>query len=147
MRARDLARSAVVVEQSEDALTVLRRLARSGQPGLVVLAPGGPVVVPAARVLRVALPAYVLDDPSLGRVWDEASADRLAGVLAGRHVADLLGPLDGVAFPRAVVEPDATLVEIVDVMAEEDSPLVAVMDGSELVGVVTAAQVLDLLVA
>lgn len=147
MRARDLLRPAVVVAPDDDAVDALRRMAADGGPGLVVRSAGRPVVVPASQVLRVALPRYVLDDPSLGRVWDEGSADRLADGLAGRTVADLLRALDDDDEPvSAVVDPDATLVEIAAVMAEAHTPLVAVVEGADLLGVVTAAQVLKRLV-
>lgn len=147
MRARDLIRPAIVADPGDAAVDALRRMAADGGPGLVVRAPRGLVVVPASQVLRVALPRYVLDDPSLGRVWDEGSADQLADGLAGRRVADLLDALDTDDEPvSAVVDPDATLVEIAAVMAEAHTPLVAVVDGTDLLGVVTAAQVLQRLV-
>jgi CBS domain-containing protein len=140
-------RPAVVVDPGDDAHESLRRLAASGGPGIVVRTARGPVVIPSSQVLRVALPRYVLDDPSLGRVWDEASADRVADVLAGRRVVDLLGVLDEEdERVAAVVDPDATLVEVAAVMAEAHAPLVAVVDGADLLGVVTVAQVLERLV-
>jgi hypothetical protein len=73
-------------------------------------------------VLRVVLPQYVLDDPSLGRAWDEASADALAGRLEGRRVADLVSAL-GLSrnLPEPVVDGDSTLVEIAEVMAATGS--------------------------
>ena len=75
VRARDLTQSASAVRPGADAALALKTLASSGLPGLVVDAGGSFVVVPASQVLRVVLPRYVLDDPALGRVWDEVSAE------------------------------------------------------------------------
>jgi CBS domain-containing protein len=73
-------------------------------------------------------------------VWDEASADRLAERLAGLRVADLLGALETDADgPGAVVDGDATAVEVAAVMAAAHIPLVVVVDGGVLVGAVTAS--------
>jgi len=101
------------------------------------------VVVPASQVLRVALPRYVLDDPALARVWDEASADRLAERLTSLRIADLLGALEtGTDVPGAVVDGDATAVEVAAVMAAAHIPLVVVVDNGVLVGAVTASSLI-----
>jgi CBS domain-containing protein len=140
MRARELAQPVEVVGPTDDVATAMRLVPSSGLPGLVVAVGDSFVVVPASQVLRVALPRYVLDDPALARVWDEASADRLAERLAGLRVADLLGALETDADgPGAVVDGDATAVEVAAVMAAAHIPLVVVVDGGVLVGAVTAS--------
>ncbi|NMM17878.1 MAG: CBS domain-containing protein [Cellulomonas sp.] len=140
MRARELAQPVEVVGPTDDVATAMRLVPSSGLPGLVVAVGDSLVVVPASQVLRVALPRYVLDDPALAWVWDEASADRLAERLAGLRVADLLGALETDADgPSAVVDGDATAVEVAAVMAAEHIPLVLVVDGGVLVGAVTAS--------
>jgi CBS domain-containing protein len=143
VRARELAQSVDVVRPADDVATAMRLVGSSGLPGLVVAVGDSFVVVPASQVLRVALPRYVLDDPALARVWDEASADRLAERLAGLRVADLLGALEtDPDAPGAVVDGDATSVEVAAVMAAAHIPLVVVVDGGVLVGAVTASSLI-----
>jgi CBS domain-containing protein len=146
MLARDLAQPAALVDLSTPALDALRQLSDSGLPGLVVRVDRRYVVVPSSQVLRIALPRYVLDDMTLGRVWDEGSADALASKLAGRTVAYLLAALDrSEDESAAVVDGDTTAVEIASVMALENLPLVAVVDRGEFRGVVTVDRLIEVL--
>ena len=148
MRARNLAEEAPYVRSDAAAIDALRALTSAGLPGVVVRDGDGFVVIPASQVLRVLLPQYVLDDPSLGRVWDEASADGLAARLSDRRVADLvkaLGLTDD--LPEPVVEGDATLVEVAAVMAAARVPMVAVVEDGHFVGVVTVNRLVARLIA
>ena len=123
---------------ADSASDALRLLITGDLPGVVVRDGETYVVVPASQVLRVALPQYVLDDPSLGRVWDEASADDLVARLKGKRVSDLVAALDlDDDVPEPAVDGDATAVEIAAVMTSAHVPLVAVVDGGHFVGVVT----------
>ncbi len=140
MDARALAEPATTVHPSDDLGAALRTLAVSGLPGLVVQTGGTFVVVPTSQVLRGVLPRYVLDDPALGRVWDEDSADGLATRLAGKRVDDLIAALDDASH---VVDADATVVEIAAVMAASRVPLIAVVDANKLLGVVTANRLIQ----
>jgi CBS domain-containing protein len=138
VRARDLAEPAPVLAPDDAALEALRVLVTAGLPGLVVRDGDGFNVVPASQVLRVALPQYVLDDPSLGRVWDEASADALATTLAERTVTDLVAAIHrGDDYPEPTVDGDATIVEIAAIMCSAHVPLVAVVDDDGYHGIVT----------
>ena len=123
-------------------------LTTAGLPGVVVRDGDKFVVIPASQVLRVLLPQYVLDDPSLGRVWDEASADALAARLEGRLVSDLVSAL-GLSkdLPEPAVDGDATLVEIAAVMANARVPLVAVVEAGHFIGVVTVNRLVGRLIA
>lgn len=143
VRARELARPVPVVGPADDLTAAMRLVGADGTPGLVVAVGDSFVVVPASQVLRAPLPRYLLDDPALARVWDEGSADRLAERLEGLHVADLLAVLDvDPDAPAAVVDGDATGVEIAAVMAAAHVPLVAVVDDGRLVGAVTAVSLI-----
>ncbi|MGB7981756.1 MAG: CBS domain-containing protein [Candidatus Nanopelagicales bacterium] len=137
MLARDLAILAPVLRPQEPAIEALHLLTTSGLPGVVIHDGRTYTVVPASQVLRVVLPQYVLDDPSLGRVWDEASADTVADRLAGLHISDLL---DAVVrdddWPEPAVGGDATVVEIAATMASAHTPLVAVVEGGKYIGMV-----------
>ena len=148
MRARDLAGAAPFVRSNDDALDALTILTTAGLPGVVVRDGDGFAVIPASQVLRVLLPQYVLDDPSLARVWDEASADRIAQRLQGRRVADLVSALGlSEELPEPVVEGDATLVEVAAVMAAARVPMVAVVEGGHFLGVVTVNHLVGRLIA
>lgn len=138
MRARDLLEMAPFVRVDDAVMRALSTLTTAGLPGVVVRDGDAFTVIPASQVLRVLLPQYVLDDPSLGRVWDEASADALVSRLEGKRVSDLVDALglDG-GQPDPVVDGDATLVEIAAVMAAARVPMVAVVDGGHFAGVVT----------
>jgi CBS domain-containing protein len=148
MRARDMAEVAPFVRSNDEAMSALMTLTTAGLPGVVVRDGTSFVVIPASQVLRVLLPQYVLDDPSLGRVWDEASADALAGRLEGRRVADLVSALGlSNALPEPVVDGDSTVVEVAAVMAAARVPMVAVVDGGHFVGVVTVNRLVGRLIA
>ncbi|MGY4642871.1 CBS domain-containing protein [Cellulomonas sp. URHB0016] len=141
MHARDLARHVDVLVPSDPLTAAFQRIESSSLPGLVVRTRDGFVVVPASQVLRVALPRYVLDDPALGRVWDESSADAVAARLASLQVSDLLAAQERPGRPHGV-DGDATLVEIAAVMAAAHVPLVVVVEDDALLGVVTAHQLI-----
>jgi len=150
MRARDLAETFPVVRPDTDALTATRLLVDQGLPGLVVTDRGGrPVVIlPGSQVLRFALPDYVEEDPQLAAVFPEAEADRFCDALAGRTVAELM---PGKEFlpqrdrDRPIVRPEATALEIASVMSRQKSPVVAVVDGENILGVVTVHRLLGAL--
>jgi CBS domain-containing protein len=144
VRARELAVPAPVVESDRLVGDALRILVSAGLPGIVVHDESGFLVIPASQVLRVALPRYVRDDPSLARVWDEASADALSSRLAALTVADLVRALDRPErAPDTAVDGDATVVEIAAVMSAAHVPLVAVVDGGRFLGVVTVNGLVD----
>ena len=52
---------------------------------------GTPVdVLPASQVVRLLVPAYVQEDPSLAGVLNESMADRIADKLGGKSVRAVL---------------------------------------------------------
>jgi CBS domain-containing protein len=147
MLARELARPFPTVTLDTDALEAARILAEQRLPGLIVLDDGGlpHTVLPGSQVLRFVVPKYVQDDPALARAFDERSADALADKLAGRTVRDMLPEKqDRLSVP--VVDPRSTAIEIAAGMAGLRSPLVAVVDGHELLGAITVSALLDHLV-
>jgi CBS domain-containing protein len=142
VHAEDLAEEFPVVDINSDALEAAKLLAERRLPGIVVTdREGHPhTVLPGSQVVRFLVPGYVQDDPSLAGVLSESLADRIAEKLGGVTVKTLIGDEKR---ELARVNADDTLLEVAAVMARMHSPLVAVMDGESLVGVITASRLLD----
>lgn len=143
MHASEMAEDFPVVTAESDAWDAVTQMAERRLPGLVVTdAAGKPVsVLPASQVVRILVPSYVQDDPSLAGVLSERMCDRVADKLRGKTVQALV-PAD--APEPAMVNADDTIVEVAAVMARLRSPLAVVMDGDKLVGVITASRLLQL---
>ena len=142
MRADKIAEEFPAVTLDSSALDAVRLLATRRLPGLVVTdSSGTPVaILPASQVVRLLVPPYVQEDPSLAGVLSESMADRVADKLGGKTVEAVL--------PKppphmATVKWDDTIVEVAAIMARDRSPLVAVMGDEGLVGVITASRILE----
>lgn len=142
MRAQQIAEEFPVVALDSDALDAVRMLATRRLPGLVVIdAAGAPVtILPASQVVRMLVPPYVQEDPSLAGVLSESMADRVADKLGGKTVKEVLPKPPP---EMATVNADDTLVEVAALMARNRSPLVAVIGDGALVGVITAPRLLE----
>ncbi|MFG1926439.1 CBS domain-containing protein [Cryptosporangium sp. NPDC048952] len=148
MLARDLVRPYPLVTADSDAFTAAKLVAERDLQAVLVT-DGGPdgapyAVLPAARLLELIVPAYILDDPRLAAVVDEPHADRLCDALAGRRVADCL-PEKHKMPP--VVAPDDTALEVATLMVRERSPLVVVVEDGRTLGVISSSHLLDRLLA
>jgi CBS domain-containing protein len=153
VRARDLAVAYETVSVDSDAVDAARLMAEHKLPGLLVLDEQGEpkAILPASQMIKVLVPAYVIEDPALAAVVDEKHADRLCQALAGRRVGDCLSSK---AAPPPIADPDDTALEVAALMAQVRSPLVAVAEkvraepgGREhgsirLLGVITASHLL-----
>ncbi len=149
MRARDLAQDLPTVGPDDPAFAAARLIAEGRLPGIAVVdAAGRPVaVLPASQVLRVVVPDYVREDPALARVVDEAGAERLCVQrLADERVSDLLSA-GRHRVELAAVDGDATVLECAAVMARLRSPLLVVVEDRQVRGVLTAAHLLEVLLA
>lgn len=146
MHAAEMAEEKPTVTLDTNALEAAEMLARDRLPALIVVdADGRPAaVLPASQVVRFLVPGYVQDDPSLARVLSESMADHAADKLQGRSVRDVL-PRDRPELP--VVNHDDTVIEVAAIMARLRCPMVAVMEGDRMVGVVSAARLLQLALA
>ena len=84
-----------LVRADSDALDAVRLIAEQRLPGLLVTdAAGRPSrILPASPVVRLLVPAYIQDDPSLAGVLSEITADHVADKLRGR-------PSSGRCCPR-----------------------------------------------
>lgn len=145
MHAADVVEMLPTARPNDDVLTAIRTMASQRLPALLVVGDMGEVVgcVSSVDLLQAALPRYFVEDRNLARVMDERSADRVATKLVGKHVADIV---DEGRVP--VAAPDATVVELAELMVEWRCPLVLVRaeDGTTL-GVVTANRLLESFVA
>lgn len=144
MRAARLARPFTVVGLDTDAMEAARAMAAEKLPGLIVCAEDGRpwTVLPGSQVLRFLLPTYIQDDPALARAFGDEDADRMCRRLTRVTVRDLLpAPRDLDELP--VVDADATSLEVAAVMARMHSPLVAVVEGSRVVGAITVSALLE----
>ncbi|MFD7001077.1 CBS domain-containing protein [Streptomyces mirabilis] len=150
MRARDLAVEYETVGVDSDALDAVRLMAEHRLPALLVLDERGApkAILPASQMIKILVPGYVVEDPTLAAVVDERHADRLCEALAGRKVGDCLSKTTP---PPAIAAPDDTALEVAAQMAQVRSPLVAVVDkdrsGTRLLGVITASHLLERLLA
>ena len=146
MRAEQIAEEFPVVTLDSNALDAVRLLATRRLPGLVVTdSAGTPVtILPASQVVRLLVPPYVQEDPSLAGVLSESMADHAADKLGGKTVKEVL-PKPPPAM--STVKSDDTIVEVAAIMARNRSPLVAVMSGKGLVGVITATRLLEVALA
>jgi len=142
VRAEKIAEEFPVVALDSNALDAVRLLATRRLPGLVVTdAAGRPfTILPASQVVRLLVPPYVQEDPSLAGVLSESMADRVADKLGGKTVEAVLPKPPP---EMATVNSDDTIVEVAAIMARNRSPLVAVMSGERLVGVITATRILE----
>ncbi len=144
VHAQDLATPYPTVRKDTDALEAIRTLTENERPALILVDDQDhPVaILPGSQVLRMAIPRYVQDDPTLARVVDETFADQMAERLAGKTVADLLPEK---RTPLPVVAPNDTVLEIAAIMAANRCPLVAVVeDGGKgaFLGAVSVSQLL-----
>ncbi|MBN1171831.1 MAG: CBS domain-containing protein [Micromonosporaceae bacterium] len=143
MKARDLAAPYPTVRIDTPMVEAARLLAGQDLPGLIVVNRQGEpfTVLPGTQVLRMAIPRYCQEDPTLARVIDEAAADLFLRHLGDRTVVECL-PERPKALP--VVDPNATVLEIAAVMAATATPLVAVLDDrGGLIGAITLDALLD----
>jgi CBS domain-containing protein len=146
VRARDLAVEYETVGIDTGAMAAARLMAEHRLPALLVVdGDGAPkAILPASQMIKILVPGYVVDDPTLAAVVDERHADQLCQSLKGRTVRDCLSK-DVPAPP--VADPDATALEVAAQMAQVRSPLVAVVEkdkaGTRLLGVITASHLLE----
>jgi CBS domain-containing protein len=142
VRAEQIAEEFPVVTSDSTALDAVRLMAERRLPGLVVTDPGGRplTILPASQVVRLLVPVYVQDDHSLAGVLGESAADKIAEKLGGKSVQQVL---PHPAPHMSAVNVDDTIVEVAAVMARDHCPLVAVISDNRLVGVITAARLLE----
>jgi CBS domain-containing protein len=146
MRARDMAEPFPTVGLRTNALTAARTMGDQRLPGLIVCEDDGRpyTILGGSQVVRFMIPAFVQDDPTLARVYDETASEKLMTRLSGRTVQDLL-PERRDRDELPIVDEDATILEVAAIMARMRSPLVAVVDGDRVIGAVTVSRLFEVL--
>lgn len=147
MHAVDVVETLPAARLDDAILPAMLMVLQRGLPGLAIADERGHVVACMSSVdlLRLVLPRYLHDQPHLARVFDEQHADRVAERLAQTPVRDVVGETAG-RVP--VVRPEATVVEIAEMMARQCCPLAMVeREGGGTLGIVTANRLLEVLVA
>jgi len=141
MHAHEIAEPYPVIQAETSALDAARMIARERRPGLVVSGRDGApsAVLSASQVVQFMVPDYVQDDPNLAGVMGEEPSAKIAERLQRATVASLL-PREPDELP--VLNSDDTVLEVAAIMARLSSPLAVVMDGGEILGVITASRLL-----
>jgi len=148
MSARKLAQPFPIVTPDTDAMEAAQTMAAQRLPGLIVCGDDGRpyTILPGSQVLRFLIPTYVQDNPALAGALDESASDELCRKLVRSTVRDLL-PRPQDVDELAVVDADATSLEVAAVMARMHSPLVAVVEddagGNRVIGAITVSRLLD----
>lgn len=135
-----------MIDLDSDAIDAARLLAEHRLPGILVTdADGSPhSVLPASQVVLFIIPKYVQDDPSLAGVLNESMCGQVVKRLRGKKVRDVI-PEWLTKIPAA--KADDNIVEVAALMAKYKSPLVAVQDGEQLLGVITSSRLLEVALA
>lgn len=128
MRATDVLVSQPTVSPDQSVAEAGRTIAATGRIGVVVARrDGSPVgLITAVDVLKLALPDYLVRDPSLAATLDEAAVEEMSARLQAKTVGEFIA--DRAVTVRAVpeVDPDATLLEIAAVLVSAGSTIAAV---------------------
>lgn len=146
MRAADVMETLPSVRLDDEFLSVLRMVSQHGWPGLVVVDEDDRVVTCLSSVdlVRLVLPRYLHDGPGLARVFDEEFADRMCTVLVDKPIRAVLGK----SAERVAARPQATVVELAELMARRNCSLVLVeSDDGGTLGVVSANRLLGVVAA
>ncbi len=143
IHAGDIAEAYPIVTLQTPARDAARLIGRDRLPALVVTGPDGrpAAILPASEVVRFMVPDYVQDDPALAGVLGEVPMEQITARLARATVADLIAAR---SVELAVLDVDDTVVELAATMARLRSPLCAVVEGTRMVGVVTASRLVEL---
>ncbi|MFF1506754.1 CBS domain-containing protein [Streptomyces sp. NPDC058326] len=146
MRAYELVEPYPSVSADDDAVTAARLFVEHRLPALLVLdGDQRPyAIVPGSQLLKVMVPEFVVQDPTLAGALRGGDAESFTEQLRGLTVAQWLPQHR--TMPT-VVGPDATALEIAAVMARTHTPLVAVVmadgEGVRTAGAITAARLME----
>ncbi len=112
--ADQLGRVLPVATESTTALEASRMIADNALHGIIVAdRTGHPrFAVSSVDVLRLLVPEYIVEDPTLARVYDPEAAREVLAKMAPRSIRALFDDGESVVRDIAVVPPDASPMEI-----------------------------------
>jgi CBS domain-containing protein len=136
VKARDLMQPVRVVNPDDPATELIRAFEDPALRAVAVVSGEGELigVISDEDLLYALLPSYVLDDHALARVLEEGAGATLRHRLEGKRVKECVHTT---RRQHAPVEPDATLVEVAAAMVRSGDPGVLVVEGNEVLGVIT----------
>jgi CBS domain-containing protein len=132
MRARDIQIELPMIDRTRSAAEASRVIADTGRIGVVVAdRDGNPLgMITAIDLFRLALPEYLLSDPSLAATLDEEGIAELIAKLRDKSVGEVIDDDSVRLRPVPEVDPGDTVVEIAAVMASAGSTI-AVVTGTQ----------------
>jgi CBS domain-containing protein len=132
MRARDIQIELPMIDRTRSAAEASRVIADSGRIGVVVADhDGNPLgMITAVDLFRLALPEYLLSDPSLAATLDEDGIAEMIAKLRDKSVGEVIDDDSVRLRPVPEVDPGDTVVEIAAVMASAGSTI-AVVTGAQ----------------
>jgi CBS domain-containing protein len=138
MRARDLVRPYPTLSAEAPASGAVRLAAVTSVRSFLVIGRSGALigVLSNTDILRAMLPSYVAESPTIASVLADEQPDRLWEHCHRKRVEQLV-------TPDAVVDAEATIVEVISVMIRTKAPLVGVVAEGRLLGGISLGQVLD----
>jgi CBS domain-containing protein len=139
MRARDLATPKVTFPRTATVGELVGAIAQGG--AVLVVDEAGRLrgVFSGAVLLRCLLPAYVQTDDQLAGVLEDRAAESLFQRVKDRQIDQLLPHLEELP----VVESEDSLIEVAAKMVKTASPLVAVVEGGEIIGGISLSDLLE----
>jgi CBS domain-containing protein len=146
MRAHDLQIMLPTVDRTTTVARATRIIADTDRVGVILADENGTPqsAISALDVLRLALPDYVIEDPSLAGVLDEGGVSDLLSGLGDHTIGDLIEDDRMTVRELAWVDADATVIEIAAVLVSQDTMITAVRAAENTsVGVVTLPIVVD----
>lgn len=139
MHASDALATLPTAHLSDPVLSVAKLVAEPERPGCVVVDGEDRVIgcLTSLDLLWLAEPRYLDDAPVLAKVFSEEQADRIAEELMGTRIGDIL---DLVSDRVPWVRPEATIVEVVNLLVSRSTELLLVKetDSPIALGVITA---------
>lgn len=128
MRAGDLYQELPTVDRATTVAQAARFTADTGVVGVLIVDRSGDPqsVLSALDVLRLGLPDYVIEDPSLARVLDAEDAADVVDRLAERTIGELIDD-DRVHLHELLwVDADATMMEVAGLLVAQNTRAAAV---------------------
>lgn len=132
MRATDIRTTIAMVDRNRSVAEASRVIADSGKTGVLVSDGAEPIgVITALDVLRLAMPDYLLDDPSLAATLDEQAIEELLAPLRDKTLAEVIADRTVQLRPVPEVDADATMLEIAAVLVAAGCPVAVIADDQD----------------